>query len=744
MKSNVKRFTVLLLAFALVVTMAVGTGAPTSNAATATYSGSESYMSGRYYAALTRVELTGDARTDIINVAKSQVGYLESDSSSDYSGETAGGDNYTEYGRWYGEYPNPAWCAAFVSWCAYVCGISESVVMKHQYTETGLDFFQAKNQAYDWALVKAGVYTPQRGDLVYFYNGTAGRTVTHVGLVEKFENGILYTVEGNTMTDAFSVDGGCCATHTYSVSEADSPVVYICSPNYDANVDAPSVDIENGYYVGTGDYTVTGGGLNVRSIPSSTAAGTSVLGAFSTGAVFTCIEVVEDADTSFTGKYWAKIDYQGQTGYVVLNTANIAPAAAAVEPTDPYALSADKATYALQEQIKVSASGTVSNDWVGIYKKGEVVGTAIAIYRTNLSNFSGGKITINGGANVQNNISSRPDAADFANGLPAGEYIIVLCSAGTNTVEKSIDVVVGEGSSDEPTTPPSTSYNSVWFWNFGEMPHTDPQNSVTGTTDTYISFTDSTNDSQIYTTVDPDTYLMTEPLNCDEGKILVVKLRLTANATKTHQLELYCGTTSTAEGGTFSYVPYKLAKTEDWQYAIIDCEALAAQQNGLNPAFLTWGGTRGWLRLDPLNKSGSSCDLDWMAFFTSVEDANDYIYAEQNGLLDAAPSDEPTAVPTDEPTAEPTDEATAVPTDEPTAEPTDEATAEPTDEATAEPEQPTDEPATDAPATDVPATDAPESPATGDNGVAVFAVLAMAAAAVVALTFMRKKSSDEV
>jgi hypothetical protein len=44
------------------------------------YSGSSSYMSGKYYTNLTKVKLTGNQRKDIVNVAKSQVGYQEGSS----------------------------------------------------------------------------------------------------------------------------------------------------------------------------------------------------------------------------------------------------------------------------------------------------------------------------------------------------------------------------------------------------------------------------------------------------------------------------------------------------------------------------------------------------------------------------------------------------------------------------------------------------------------------------------------
>ena len=42
------------------------------------YSASSSYMSSSFYKALCEVELTGDQVTDICNIAKTQVGYVES------------------------------------------------------------------------------------------------------------------------------------------------------------------------------------------------------------------------------------------------------------------------------------------------------------------------------------------------------------------------------------------------------------------------------------------------------------------------------------------------------------------------------------------------------------------------------------------------------------------------------------------------------------------------------------------
>ena len=131
-----KRKINVIIATLLVVAMCV-TMFPVRSEAIS-YSGSSSYQSGRYYTNLTNVQLTGNQRVDIVNIAKSQIGYQEGGSSGKYSGEVAGSNNYTEYGRWYGSYIGESWysgaqwCAMFVSWCAYVAGVGESIIDYHQ------------------------------------------------------------------------------------------------------------------------------------------------------------------------------------------------------------------------------------------------------------------------------------------------------------------------------------------------------------------------------------------------------------------------------------------------------------------------------------------------------------------------------------------------------------------------------------------------------------------------------------
>jgi hypothetical protein len=156
-----------ILCACLVIAMLCGITTMFAPSASAlTYNGSSSFKSGKYYTQLANVQLTGDQRTDIVNVAKSQIGYQEGGSSSQLSGTVRGSGNYTEYGRWYDM--QDMWCAMFVSWCANVAGISTSIVPSHSYTPTGLTWFKDKGQAYSCATVANGGYTPKPGDIIYF------------------------------------------------------------------------------------------------------------------------------------------------------------------------------------------------------------------------------------------------------------------------------------------------------------------------------------------------------------------------------------------------------------------------------------------------------------------------------------------------------------------------------------------------------------------------------------------------
>ncbi len=159
------------------------------------------------------------------------MGYQEGGSSSQLSGTVRGSGNCTEYGRWYGL--QDMWCAMFVSWCANVAGISTSVVPKHAYTPTGLNWFKNKGQAYSRATVAAGGYTPQPGDIIYFKSPRNSNPTNHIGIVTSYSGGTVYTVEGNTSSATVSTNGGAVAAKSYSIS--NTYIVYICRPAYSAH-----------------------------------------------------------------------------------------------------------------------------------------------------------------------------------------------------------------------------------------------------------------------------------------------------------------------------------------------------------------------------------------------------------------------------------------------------------------------------------------------------------------------------
>lgn len=117
--------------------------------------------------------------TDIVNVAKKELG-------------NAGGEKYW---RWYGFPSRVEWCCIFVSWCANQCGYLDSgLVPQYSVVDDGADWFRAKNQ---WL---PGSATPKPGNIIFFdweYDGLDGNG-DHTGIVEKVENGTVYTIEGNS------------------------------------------------------------------------------------------------------------------------------------------------------------------------------------------------------------------------------------------------------------------------------------------------------------------------------------------------------------------------------------------------------------------------------------------------------------------------------------------------------------------------------------------------------------------
>ena len=100
------------------------------------------------------------------------------------------------YWSWYGFGSRVEWCACFVSWCANECGyIENGIIPKYAYCPTGADWFKDRGQ---WA---ERDITPEPGMIIFFDWARGGRQdeeTDHTGIVEKVENGRVYTIEGNS------------------------------------------------------------------------------------------------------------------------------------------------------------------------------------------------------------------------------------------------------------------------------------------------------------------------------------------------------------------------------------------------------------------------------------------------------------------------------------------------------------------------------------------------------------------
>ncbi len=132
---------------------------------------------------------TGDLQKDLVGIAKTQVGYVESalNFEVDDDGVRHG---YTRYGAWYGA-PYNEWSAMFVSFCLKYAGadLSEYPTSSGADTMAGLWNKQGKYAPF-------GQYVPVSGNLVFFKDNT-------VGIVAEVQNATIYVIGGD-VDDAVS------------------------------------------------------------------------------------------------------------------------------------------------------------------------------------------------------------------------------------------------------------------------------------------------------------------------------------------------------------------------------------------------------------------------------------------------------------------------------------------------------------------------------------------------------------
>ena len=112
------------------------------------------------------------------------------------------------YWSWYGFDSRVAWCACFVSWCANECGyIEDGIVPKFSGCVGSVQWFKDRSQ---WL---EGTEEPAPGMIIFFdwndeEEGQDGLS-DHTGIVERVENGLVWTIEGNS--------GDACREKSYAV-----------------------------------------------------------------------------------------------------------------------------------------------------------------------------------------------------------------------------------------------------------------------------------------------------------------------------------------------------------------------------------------------------------------------------------------------------------------------------------------------------------------------------------------------
>ncbi|MCH5298617.1 MAG: CHAP domain-containing protein [Ruminococcus sp.] len=267
-------------------------------------------------------------RSKFLDFARSQVGTIGGDKYRAWYNKNVGNIGSTKW----------AWCAAGISYCANQVGVSKSVIIPTASAPAMLHNFQNAKR-----FKARGSYTPTGGDIIIFkyaYNTTSD--ASHVGIVEKVENGYVHTIEFNSG----SLSDGAVARWKYSLSS--SIIVGYGVPKFKNNVK-----------------TVRSGRIRKKPWRDPKGGTSKTLKILPVGAE---LEYLED-----DGYGWGKVKSGDITGYIQNNRLDS-------ENTSRF----HKATVLLTQRVKTVATGekkTVQKGdtvkFICEIEKGKYKGTAI-------------------------------------------------------------------------------------------------------------------------------------------------------------------------------------------------------------------------------------------------------------------------------------------------------------------------------------------------------------------------------
>lgn len=140
-------------------------------------------------------ELKGDWKEDTLAIAKSQIGYRESE--ANFVVEEDEHKGYTRYGAMFGV-PHGDWCAMFVQFCMHYAGVDTEIMAGSPAVPTWVKEVKENKNFF-----KAGEYEPQATNLIFF-DYEKNDSADHIGIVEeivkneKEEIVEIITIEGNS------------------------------------------------------------------------------------------------------------------------------------------------------------------------------------------------------------------------------------------------------------------------------------------------------------------------------------------------------------------------------------------------------------------------------------------------------------------------------------------------------------------------------------------------------------------
>ena len=368
------------------------------------------------------VKLGSDWRENIIAIAKSQLGYHESDRNFviDDEGKLQG---YTRYGHWYGSRYED-WCAMFVAFVLNYADITEYTVPRSGNCENWKNRLNGLG-AYE----KRDDYVPQAGDLIFFdwkdskTNKRDGEA-DHIGIVTSVSGNTVYTIEGNS--------GRAVSRQEYALDSKDilgyGNLAVLMERAGLETVEATETEIEPVNAWTAGDR------VNLRSRAS---VGGNIVTVLETeGTEIVLLAKIERED----GEIWYKAAYGDDIGYVRSDLVKFAqPEQPADEPEQPEQTMQGATN---TDNVNVRATASTGSD---VVVKLEAAGTKVTILaeETGADGNIWYKVEVDGKTGY-----IRSDLVEAA----AAQSIATLAATDTGT---------GTGTDDTPDT--TVEYDPVWI-----------------------------------------------------------------------------------------------------------------------------------------------------------------------------------------------------------------------------------------------------------------------------------------